>query len=114
MRTKKLIASNKPKALKVHTASDILDRMRDLELLIAEAGIKMSGSKSRLLGYDSQRGLAKYLNVAPTSAGRIAAELQLPFVVLRGRKLYRLSAVKDKLLEREQTGESRRNSKRRG
>ena len=53
--------------------------------------------------YGTQRALARLLKVSPTHAGRIAAELNLPFIVLRKRKLFRLSAVAECLRAQETT-----------
>ena len=54
--------------------------------------------------YVTLRGLSRRLRCSPTTASKLATDLNLPFVVILGRKkLYRLSAVGEALHAREQT-----------
>ena len=59
------------------------------------------------------RGLARVLRVAPTTATRIAINLNLPFVVVNKRKHFRVSAIQERLLAQEVTlAEVRRKARR--
>lgn len=66
-------------------------------------------SASPLDDYMSLRGLARKAKRSPTTMSAIVAELDLPFRILRGRKLYRFSALAERLREGETTlAEARR------
>ena len=51
--------------------------------------------------YASLRSAARRWKRSPTTLARVFNDLQIPFVIVNGRKLYRLSAVTEKLRERE-------------
>jgi hypothetical protein len=54
-------------------------------------------SSNPLSDYATLRGLSRRLRCSPTTAGRIVSQLDLPFVVLSGKKLYRFSAIRGSL-----------------